>query len=63
MADGELEVELDSLIRTGPPAANPLTEALSDNSEHTFIYPDVPTRQDQSRWLMHVNLGGQLATG
>lgn len=69
MAGGGLKVELDSLIPSVPTvadrgaAADLATEAFFDNPGHTFIYPDLPTRQDESRWLMYVNLGGQLATG
>lgn len=44
-------------------AADLLTEVFFDNPGHTFIYPDVASRREQLRWLMHTNLGAQLAVG
>ena len=44
-------------------AADLLTEVFFDNPGHTFIYPDIESRREQLRWLMHTNLGAQLAVG
>ena len=42
-------------------AADLLTQAFFDNPAHAFIFPDPTRRQEQLRWLMYTNLGGQLA--
>lgn len=44
-------------------AADLLTEVFFDNPGHTFVYPDKASRREQLRWLMHANLGAQLAIG
>ena len=44
-------------------AADLLTEAFLDNPAHAYIYPDPAKRRRQLRWLMYVNLAGQLEVG